>query len=215
VAAYIWSISHRTAENRLTSEPNRSGQIVGLYLDSAGQQHGFELSGGVSTSIDFPGAVGTQALGVNTIGEAVGLYQDTAGQHCFSLAGGVYSPIDFPGATYTSVEDINSAGEIVGSYGDSAGHDHGFLPLRSLMSLTTVSLAPGKSMVVNVPPASWRNQQIRQGRALRASRTCRHIQKSLDQRGMQLRFPNLALRAIHEVLARVGRKGRSKHAGIS
>lgn len=35
---------------------NPGGEVVGLYVDSHGKQHGFLLSGGNFSSIDYPGA---------------------------------------------------------------------------------------------------------------------------------------------------------------
>src|SRR5215217_4682083 len=54
---------------------NNRGQIVGLYNDESGQ-HGFLLSGGTYTTINFPGAStqGTQAQGINNRGDIVGVY---------------------------------------------------------------------------------------------------------------------------------------------
>jgi uncharacterized membrane protein len=55
---------------------NRSGEIVGFFVDSANKTHGFLLRKGEFTTIDFPGAdvVSTQARGINPQGDIVGLY---------------------------------------------------------------------------------------------------------------------------------------------
>src|SRR4051812_9243757 len=47
---------------------NARGDIVGTYLDSDGVQHGFLLRKGVYTTIDFPGAEGTEARGIGPNG---------------------------------------------------------------------------------------------------------------------------------------------------
>lgn len=69
---------------------NNVGDIVSTYCDSnpctgfgtllngEGHVHGFLLSGGVFTTIDFPGAVSTHPLGVNDSGDIVGFYFDTS-----------------------------------------------------------------------------------------------------------------------------------------
>src|SRR5262245_41292686 len=58
---------------------NDIGEIVG-----ASGGHGFLLSRGIFTTIDFPGAVATSANGINVRGQIVGLYQDPTGaQHNF------------------------------------------------------------------------------------------------------------------------------------
>jgi hypothetical protein len=50
--------------------------MVGFYVDTAGKQHGFLLSDGVYTTIDFPlaGVRATIANGINAQGEIVGQY---------------------------------------------------------------------------------------------------------------------------------------------
>ena len=48
------------------------GTIVGGYVDAAGVSHGFILSGGQYTTLDFPGAAGTQLTGINPSGEISG-----------------------------------------------------------------------------------------------------------------------------------------------
>ena len=50
----------------------RSTRIVGGYGDTSGGVHGFLLKKGAFSSIDFPGAVGTRAFGINTRGHIVG-----------------------------------------------------------------------------------------------------------------------------------------------
>ncbi len=67
---------------------NSAGDIVSQYFSSkdcalftsVGCLHGFLLSGGVYTTIDFPGATETLALGVNTSDQVVGGYEDTSGR---------------------------------------------------------------------------------------------------------------------------------------
>jgi len=101
-----------------------------------GKSHGFLLSGGVFSSIDFPGAVGTVALGINARREIVGTYTDTIGQypwlksHAFLLSGGVFSSIDFPGAVITAAWKINPGGQIVGRYKSLDGKFHTYLMRR-------------------------------------------------------------------------------------
>jgi uncharacterized membrane protein len=86
---------------------NPSGEIVGQYADAAKVTHGFLLIpsafdttfeinpvAGVAQSfrfitIDFPGAIFTQAVGINASGHIVGSYRDSAGaQHAFLLMRG-------------------------------------------------------------------------------------------------------------------------------
>jgi hypothetical protein len=120
---------------------NANRDIVGWYLDNKGT-HGFLLSGGTFTSIDFPGAAAdTEAWKINDFGEIAGRYKgSTDGKfHVFDLSGGNFTAIpDDPDAFETAVvEDggLNSAGQIVSQYHSSkqcplftsVGCLHGFL----------------------------------------------------------------------------------------
>jgi hypothetical protein len=53
---------------------NPQGQAVGIYVDTSFNLHGFVLSAGTFTSIDFPGASITFLTGINSEGQAVGFY---------------------------------------------------------------------------------------------------------------------------------------------
>lgn len=53
---------------------NARGDVVGTYVDQSFVQHGFLLSNGEFTVIDFPGAQGTIARGIGPSGEIVGNY---------------------------------------------------------------------------------------------------------------------------------------------
>lgn len=109
-----------------TSNPygiNNSGQIIGQYTDSAGDYHGYVLSGGNFTAINVPfqGAVNTDPECINDEGDIVGIWG--ADQHQgFEEIGGVYSVIQVPGADITWPYGINDRGDVVGGYnGDTYG----------------------------------------------------------------------------------------------
>ena len=88
------------------------------------------------TTIDFPGALDTEALGINNSGQIVGVYQSqTHVNHGFLLDGSVFTTIDPPGSTSTFATGINDSGQIVGSY-VSNGMQHGYLLSGSV--LTTI-----------------------------------------------------------------------------
>nr|MBA3916251.1 hypothetical protein [Terriglobales bacterium] len=58
---------------------NQSGDIVGVYFDFEGYEHGFFLEGGVFTSIDYDSPFSyTSASGINDLGQVVGMRQATA-----------------------------------------------------------------------------------------------------------------------------------------
>jgi probable HAF family extracellular repeat protein len=71
----------------------------------------------VFITIDFPGAISTNAQGINAQGEIVGGYTDTGGRaHGFLLTGGQFQSIDVPNARATLARGIGPGGDIVGSY---------------------------------------------------------------------------------------------------
>ena len=101
--------------------------LVALYLmlgvSSVSSADGFSF-----ISFDFPGAVSTQANGINPAGNIVGYYADAEGtNHGFLLSKGAFTRIDVPGSIFTNPGGINPAGEIVGGYVDSNGTGRGFL----------------------------------------------------------------------------------------
>lgn len=135
---------------------NNLGEIVGLYCAAkntqscgftGGNQHGFLLSGGAYTSIDFPGAIYTELWRINDFGEILGRYLNPDGSfHLFLLNNGIFTPVpDVPGATETAfgitfVGGLNRQGAIVSDYCGQApcpfgsadffslpGSTHGFL----------------------------------------------------------------------------------------
>ena len=101
------------------------GQIVGLYFDSSGAEHGFSYNGSTYTPLNDPsGTNGTAAYGINDAGQIVGVYYDSSvTAHGFLYNGGNYTTLDGPsGNTGTIARGINDAGQIVGYYFDSNGN---------------------------------------------------------------------------------------------
>jgi probable HAF family extracellular repeat protein len=106
---------------------NDSSQIVGVFDQPAGVNHGFLYSGGAYTTIDYPGATETFAYGINNNGQIVGTFGDATGDHGYIDTGGSFAAINVPGGTDTVVEGINDKGQIVGNFFDTASIEHGFL----------------------------------------------------------------------------------------
>src|SRR5215470_3474887 len=116
------------------------GLVLGLVL---GQTSAALAADYDFTIIDFPGAPFSETLGINNVGEIVGVY--VAGpEHGFLLTRDGFSTIDVPGAdvTNTHAYGINNRGEIVGAYTDGSGHYHGYL------------LSDGGFTIIDVPGAS-------------------------------------------------------------
>jgi uncharacterized membrane protein len=105
------------------------GQILGVFGDGAGIQHGFLRSNGQYTTIDVPGATWTDARGFNAAGDIAGSYQDAAGQiHGFLRKGGQFTTIDPPNSVHTEIWGFNDLGEMVGMFMDAgSGTTRNFL----------------------------------------------------------------------------------------
>lgn len=132
---------------------SQRGEVVGFYVGTDGQDHGFmadvwQAKNGQITGTKIadpvipavagePGAkfVFSQVLSVNNAGIAVGYYGDsTTSQHGFlyDLNAGKYTFLDDPaeafnnGVEVTQITGINEWGEISGFYSDANGVFHGF-----------------------------------------------------------------------------------------
>jgi YVTN family beta-propeller protein len=161
---------------------NRAGQIAGIFrVRGNPARHGFLAtpkaganlasntpclvsSGPASNphvdfkSLDFPGAINTQATAITPSGLIVGRYSSPDGvQHGFTLRNGVYSSVDGPGATFTDVAWVNARGDLVGSFNDSRG-SHAYVlsrgsfktinsPIAALPFITGFGLSNGGDVV--------------------------------------------------------------------
>jgi probable HAF family extracellular repeat protein len=114
---------------------NDRGDVVGYFIGDDGFSHGFLLSGGVLTTLDFPGASRTFALGINESGTVVGEWYllDSGGNllayHGYTFKDGTFSQVDVPGAADTAVTGINARGDMVGIWdsGVTSPFGHAFV----------------------------------------------------------------------------------------
>jgi len=107
---------------------NSNGDIVGMYFDSAFNEHGFLLHAGAFTLLDFPGAEQTEANGITSHGDIVGTYIDPPfNEHGFLFHNGTFTSIDVPGSSFTFASGINDQGDIVGNSGAPFPQGGGFL----------------------------------------------------------------------------------------
>ena len=112
---------------------NDHGEVVGFsYVNPefVGVD-GFIYTNGVASLLDFPGVFGTEAFGVNNLGQVVGTYfgspfSPNSEGNGFLEENSVFTTINYPGALATELVGINDAGDIVGDYSDSTG-EHSFL----------------------------------------------------------------------------------------
>jgi hypothetical protein len=125
--AYTYStIDYPSATTALTIAwgINAGGDVVGEYFD-AGGRHGFLLRNGAFTPIDFPGALGTSARGINSAGNIVGVYRNqiepsAVPAHGFLLTRqGDFVNVDFPGHLNTIPQRILADGTILGCRHDN------------------------------------------------------------------------------------------------
>jgi uncharacterized membrane protein len=107
---------------------NTGGEIVGLYVDGNGIQHGFSVpvikatvSLGIFQSIDFPGAAFTHAFGINDKGDIVGQYIAPHSPRCnsFRLSTGNFTTLPVPGGGGGLAFGINDTGEVAGIFGSA------------------------------------------------------------------------------------------------
>ena len=99
---------------------NDNGDIVGSYIDAAGNQHGYLRQGSTFTTIDYPGAVTTGLTGINNSGRIIGCFYTfpgIPGHPCyfgFMLDNAVFTPITHPNGIFTFLTGIADNGDIVG-----------------------------------------------------------------------------------------------------
>jgi len=114
---------------------NDRGDVVGDLVGDDGFTHGFLLSGGVVTTLDFPGATDTFAFGINESGRVVGYWDllDANGNllenHGFIWNKGVFTEVNFSGSVDSILVGINARGDLVGEWdsGVSSPIGHGFV----------------------------------------------------------------------------------------
>jgi hypothetical protein len=103
-------------------------QLVGYYTDSTSTLVGFlRQPSGQFVSIIIPGALSTQAYGINDCGIVVGVWGDGSTAHGFYGRPGNLHSFDVPGAIATFSQGINNEGRIVGRYATADGVPHAFV----------------------------------------------------------------------------------------
>jgi uncharacterized membrane protein len=103
---------------------NASDVVVGTYIDSAGNDHGFLWNKGVFSDIDYPGATDTFAVGINDLGLIAGYYfGDESG---FLFDGKTYTTVDVPNGS-TRLSKVKNNQNLAGCVQDSFGAYHGVI----------------------------------------------------------------------------------------
>lgn len=117
---------------------NASGAIAGISgyigIGIPSTATGFVINNLGVIPISVPGSTDTEAVGINSSGQVVGVYNlafssptsPPISGNGFLYNNGTYTTINVPGSTFTEVTGINDAGQMVGTYTDSANVAHGF-----------------------------------------------------------------------------------------
>jgi hypothetical protein len=102
---------------------NKSGQIVGWYVNSLGLYQGFEYDNGTYTTISCAGWANTRTYGINDAGIIVGdVASSTTGPFSgFTYKSGTCTIFNYPNAADTYERGINNKNQITGFYTNSAG----------------------------------------------------------------------------------------------
>ena len=122
-----------------------AGDTVGFYVDAAGTTHGFTNFGTFAT-VDQPGTVFNQLLGINQKGTEIAGYSSATdpagmtGQKAYTLSGGLYTSIDAVlvtkfGPNFNSqATGVNNAGNVVGFYQPTSTTFSGFEDISGAIS---------------------------------------------------------------------------------
>jgi probable HAF family extracellular repeat protein len=117
------------ATQMTANDINDHGRIVGQFTDSHGNAHGFLYEEESFCQIDYPSASGTSLLGINNLGQIVGMFNGPAATSGFFYDRGTFGPpLMYPsGGNFTIANALNDRGEIVGVYQDATPGGHSFL----------------------------------------------------------------------------------------
>jgi probable HAF family extracellular repeat protein len=128
--------------------PNNSVCPSGAFNPTA---DGFIDTGGVFTTLNYPGANATTAFSINDAGAIVGYYTiNLTGPHAFLYEGGTFTNIDYPGSNYTLALAINKAGVVAGYFTSTSGALHGFTYSNGTFTQIDRPDSPGGTAVTSI-----------------------------------------------------------------
>ena len=106
---------------------NDKGDIVGVFIDNNGV-HGFLFSGGKYKTINVPGSVFTDVMGINNAGHMVMYWVSPSGVNNTSIYDGkTYKTINVPGAAISYAAGLNNENDVSYFWLDGAGQTHSAL----------------------------------------------------------------------------------------
>jgi hypothetical protein len=125
--------NYPAAAQTMVTGINSAGNTVGIYMDGGGTTHGFTYIGGIFKTVDQPGTVFNQGLGINDSNETVGYSSaiDPAGmvgQKAYSQSGVNFTDINhlLPANVNSQAVGLNNAGAVVGFYMPTSTTSLGF-----------------------------------------------------------------------------------------
>jgi len=122
-----------TGNQTLPQKINERGDVVGVFIDSAGVTRGFIRfsDGSFSAPIVDPNDTSgfTEGRGINNSRTVAGDYLISDGTiHSFFLSDGIFTNYDLPGTVQTNFLGINELGDVVGGFDpDGSGVFQGFI----------------------------------------------------------------------------------------
>jgi uncharacterized protein (TIGR03437 family) len=117
--------------------------LVGRFVRQDGTSHGF-LHTGQYQLIEPPGAISSEANGINSLSQIAGSYVDALKiRRGFVWQRGVFSNLEYPGMNETRPAAINDGGVVAGSYLDNGGRQRAFVFHRGIYQTIEV---PGATM---------------------------------------------------------------------
>lgn len=133
-----------TAATYVTGVSN-TGVIVGYYIDSLADSHGFSLANGTYTSIDDPDGTGTILMGINSSGTIVGYYYSGSMNRwqAFSYSDGTFTNI------VPSADCVSTYAFGIDDLGDMAGE------CQTSTLMEGWIYKAGTYQLVSVPGSAW------------------------------------------------------------
>jgi probable HAF family extracellular repeat protein len=147
----VTNISRGGNNVSLATAINASGDVAGYTIFESARKSetiAFLYSNGRTTNISsaslFPS--GTEAYGVDNVGEVVGTgYLSSSNFHAFLYSGGKMTDLGPPGAYQATAYAINTSGQVVGTYALNSGASGTFLYTDGMM--TILPSPPGPSSI--------------------------------------------------------------------
>ena len=124
------SFDYSGATSMFPTAINDAGLVAGYYVDSNHVSHGFLYNANtqqfVAAPLDYPGATGTAAYGVNGYGQITGTYSNGTNSYGFFYSNGSFLSLSINCGTFTIPTGINDNEQIVG-WEETLGAYDGFM----------------------------------------------------------------------------------------